>query len=63
MKTGKIIAAAALTGLAAITGFHIAHHLLFCRYRATPWKSRCAVCGHRRVCRKYHHRHEAPRGI
>lgn len=57
MKPGKIIGIAALLSLAALTLFHLVHHILYCRYRETPGKSHCAVCGHRRICRKYHHRH------
>ena len=61
-NTGKRIGIAVLTGLAAVAAFHFAHHFLYCRYRQTPGKSRCAVCGHRRICRKYRHRRRVPRG-
>lgn len=59
MKTGKIMGIAALACLAGLTAFHLAHHFLCCRYRGVPGKSRCAACGHRRICQKYHHRNEA----
>jgi hypothetical protein len=54
MRTAKVIGIAVLLGLAAITAFHIVHHLLYCRYKGIPGKSHCAVCGHRRVCQRCH---------
>jgi len=56
MHAGKTIGLILLIAVAGITGFHIAHHFLYCRYRAVPGKSHCAVCGHRKICRKLHHR-------
>jgi hypothetical protein len=57
MNIGKIIGIAVLACLAGITVFHFVHHFLYCRYRGVPGKSHCAVCSHRRICQKYHHRH------
>jgi len=57
MKIFKIFGITVLVILAAVTLFHIAHYFLYCRYREVPGKNHCAVCGHRRVCGKYHHRH------
>ena len=56
MHAGKTIGLILLIAAAGITGFHIAHHFLYCRSRAVPGKSHCAVCGHRKLCRKLHHR-------
>jgi len=56
MSMSKIMAVIVLISLAAITIFHIIHYFLFCRYASVPGKSHCAVCGHHRVCQKYHHR-------
>ena len=56
MHAGKTIGLILVIAAAGITGFHIAHHFLYCRYRAVPGKSHCAVCGHRKICRKLHHR-------
>lgn len=56
MHAGKTIGLILLIAAAGITGFHIAHHFLYCRYRAVPGKSHCAVCGHKKICRKLHHR-------
>ena len=36
--------------------FHILHYSLYCRNRCVPEKSHCSVCGHRKICRKLHHR-------
>jgi len=57
MSRKKIIGAAVLSGLAAITAFHIIHWFFYCRYKEVPGRSHCAVCGHRRICQKYHRRH------
>lgn len=46
-----------LCGFLGLWAFHLAHYLLFCRYKAVSGKSHCAVCGHRRVCRKFHSGH------
>lgn len=54
MEKRKTIGIIILCGFAAITVFHILHHVLFCRYKGVPGKSHCGVCGHRRVCQKYH---------
>ena len=56
MNTAEKIGILGLCALAALTVFHLLHHLLYCRYRNVPGKSHCAVCGHRRICRKVHHR-------
>ena len=56
MHAGKTIGLILLIAAAGITGFHIAHHFLYCRYRAVPGKSHCAVCGHKKICRKLHYR-------
>ena len=56
MNTAEKNGILGLGALAALTVFHLLHHLLYCRYRNVPGKSHCAVCGHRRICRKVHHR-------
>jgi len=58
MKILGIIGIAVLACLAGITVFHVIHYLLYCRYKKVPGKSHCAVCGHRRICQKYHQKHE-----
>lgn len=54
MNAGKIIVTAVLICIVAITVFHFIHYFLYCRYKGIPDKSHCAVCGHNRICRKYH---------
>jgi hypothetical protein len=58
MKIGIIIGIAVLILFAAVAVFHAIHHFLYCRYREVPGRSHCAVCGHRRICEKYHHRRD-----
>ena len=44
-----LIAAIAAAGLFI---FHIAHYMLYCRYKRNPEKSHCAVCGEIIVAQK-----------
>lgn len=56
MNKAELAALLVLGALGALTVFHLVHYALFCRFKAVPGKSHCAVCGHRRACRKYHSR-------
>lgn len=54
MEIVKVIGIAAIAGIAGITVFHLCHYELYCQYKKDPSKSHCTVCGHRKVCQKYH---------
>lgn len=51
--------AAVLIAMSVIVGllvFHVVHYLVYCRYRSVPGKNHCSVCGHRKACRRFHHK-------
>ena len=55
MKKSEFIGLTIVCGISAVAVFHMCHYMLYCRYKGDPEKSHCAVCGHHKICQKYHH--------
>ena len=56
MNQKQMILAAVAAGIGGVAVFHAVHYMLYCRYKKVPGRSHCSVCGHRRICQKYHSR-------